>query len=119
MGSALERVRPLDEPLIESQLLLVLGDVHVAEHRLPEARLAYRNARELAAQRASKLYEGLAWDRLGDLFGREGRVGEAQECWSQAVDLLRDAQARTAATIDIKLGTSRGSGHVRNSAGES
>ncbi|XKK42144.1 tetratricopeptide repeat protein [Nocardiopsis sp. ARC36] len=103
VAAGLERIRVLRDPMVEAHLLVVLGDVHVARRRYAEARLQYRNARELAGGGVSRLDEGLAWDRLGDLYSREGCANEADEHWEQAVRILAAVPTPHCSSIRMKL----------------
>lgn len=81
-------VRPLCDPVVEARLELALGAVSVAQESLAEARLHYRNARELARSGVSRADEWRAAERLGDVCAREGRMEESVENWLCSAEIL-------------------------------
>ncbi|GAA0989374.1 BTAD domain-containing putative transcriptional regulator [Nocardiopsis tropica] len=103
LESALRRVRALGVPELEARLLLVQGDARVEDRRFSEARLCYRNARELARRGGERSYEARAHDLLGDLLRREGRESEALEHWNRAITLLKGVQNPHLGSIRIKV----------------
>ncbi|QBI55511.1 AfsR/SARP family transcriptional regulator [Streptomonospora litoralis] len=101
----------LSDPVTESQVMRVCGDVLVELQAPAEARLHYRNARGLAANGVSVLDEVLAHERLGDLSAREGDHAEALGHWGRALRLGAPMRSPHSMAVKAKIETMRNLPH--------
>jgi len=88
--SSLESVRGKDDSLT-AKIMLMLGDVHVAQEDLQHAEQSYNHALQLYQEISSKTGLVEALNRLGNVAYEQGDEATANDYFQQSIDLSRDS----------------------------